>query len=98
MLGYRNTPAGPRMLRPWMVCLAGSWPPLADGRGCPAATRTREFIGPTGPDGPVGSRGGCRSASSRMRHAAGPGQPRACLTRPKSFSYHFAAEALLALL
>ena len=67
MLGYRNTPAGPRMLRPWMVCLAGSWPPLADGRGCPAATRTREFIGPTGPDGPVA--------------AAGP-RRRGCVMRP----------------
>ena len=57
MLGYRNTPAGPRMLRPWMTCPAGSWLPQAGGHGCSAVTRTREFIGPTGLAGPVAAAG-----------------------------------------
>jgi len=44
---------------------------------------------------PGRSRGGYRSPVLRTRSAARPGQPRARLTRPKSFRYHFAAEALL---
>ena len=79
MLGYGNTPAGPQVLRPWMTCPAGSWPPLAGGRGRPAAT-------------------GHPSAPKRTRSTADPGRLRACLTRPKSCRYHFAAEVLLALI
>ena len=50
MLGYRNTPAGPRMLQPWITYPAGSWPPLPSGSVGLAATR---IAGPTGPAGPV---------------------------------------------
>ena len=92
MLGYRNGPAGPRLLRPWMTCLAWSWPLLAGGFGYSVTTRT---AGTTGPLGPCG---GYLSAASRIRSATGPGQLRARLTRPKSSIYHFAAEVLLALI
>ena len=87
VLAYRNTPAGPRMLQPWMACLTGSWSPLTGGRGFLAAARP---AGPTRP--PVRWR--LQVPALRTRSAAEPGQPRACLTRPKSFIYHFAAEVL----
>ncbi len=91
MLRYRNTPAGPRMLRPWMTCPAGSWPPLAV-----ASRRSRPLGGD--PDRRVSRfRDGYQSAALRTRSPARPGLPRVCLARPKSFIYHFAAEALLAL-
>ena len=56
MLGYRNSPAGPRMLRLWMTCPARSrsWPQVAGGCGCPAATRA---AGSTGPAGSVAATG-----------------------------------------
>ena len=91
-MGYRNSPTGPRMLRPLMICPVGLWPPMAGGSDRSAASWT------VAPAGPSGSRGGCRSAALRASGAADPGQLRACLTRPKSFMYHFAAEALLALI
>ena len=47
MLGYSNSPAGPRMLRPWMTCLARSGPQVVGVCGCSVATRT------AGKDGPV---------------------------------------------
>ena len=54
---------------------------------CPAPRTT----GPAGLAAATGPRciGPCGTAR--------PGQPHACLTRPKSFRDHFAAEALLAL-
>ena len=48
MLGYRNIPAGPRMLWPWMTCFAWSWPQLVGDYGCAAATRTVGFAEPAG--------------------------------------------------
>lgn len=54
MLGYRNTPAGPRMLRSWMTCPARAWPQPVGGYGCSAATGT---IGRTGPAGSVAAAG-----------------------------------------
>ena len=92
MLGYRNIPAGPRMLRPWMTCLAWSWPQLVGGYGCPAATRTVGFAEPVGFVVATGlRRRGPNSVSD-------PGQPLARPFRPKPFIYHFAAEVLLALI
>ena len=42
-------------------------------------------------------RDGYQSAAFRTGSPARPGLPRVCAARPKSFLYHFAAEALLAL-
>lgn len=92
MLGYRNSPAGPRLLRPWTTCLAGSWPPLAGGFGYSVTTRTS---GPTGPSAPCG---GYLSAASRTRRLTAPGSLRVGLARPKSSRYHSAAGVLLALI
>ncbi len=92
MLGYCNTPAGPRMLRPWdhlpcgVVAAAGRRSRLLGGDTDRWAHRTRR------------SRSGYRSVALWTRSSADPGLPRACLARPKSFIYHFAAEALLALI
>ena len=57
MLGYRKTPAGPRMLRPWMTCPAGSWPPITGGRDHLVAAPVdglRTVAGPrrSGPEAP----------------------------------------------
>ena len=91
---------------PQHSCWPKDAPALDDvPRGVVAAASGRSRLLCGGPDQGVHrahrtrrSRGGCRSAWSRTRRAADPGQPRACLTRPISFRYHFAAEALLALI
>ena len=86
MLGYRKTPAGPRRLRPGMICAARAWSPLADGRDRPAAALVA---------GPVAAAGPRRSGPGAT---ADPGQFRDCLIGPKSSVDHFAAKALLALI
>ena len=90
MLGYRNTPAGPRMLRPWMTCPVRPWPQLVGGYSCPAATRTAGFAEPAGSVAATGPR--------RRGPVVRPIQPATRLIHPKSFIYHFAAEVLLALI
>jgi hypothetical protein len=54
VLGYRNTPAGPRMLRPWMTCPVRLWAQPVGSYGCSGAIRT---VGPAGPAGSVAATG-----------------------------------------
>lgn len=99
MLVYRNAPAGSRLPRSWLVrrailaCAARS---VTASSSRPSLLRDHAARGTCG-SGRVGV-AALGSRPGRRAHGPVASSARARLIRPKSFIYHLAAKALLALI